>query len=410
MRTIGVVTVGRSDYGNYLPVLRQIQSEPGLELRLIVSGTHLVSEFGSTYRAIEEDGFEIDDRVEMLLSSDAPEGIAKSMGLGIIGFAQSYSACRPDLLLVLGDRFEMYAAVVAALPFKLPIAHIHGGEITQGAMDDALRHSITKLSHLHFVSTEDYRRRVLQLGEESWRITVSGAPGLDNVRSTPILDRRELELLVGMELGKKPLLVTYHPVTLEYEQTESQTVELLAALNRSGLPVVFTMPNADTNGRIITKAIEDYVAGHQDSRLVDNLGNQGYFSLMSLASAMVGNSSSGITEAGYFNLPVVNIGNRQLGRIRTGNIIDVGYSRDEISTGIRQAISKEFRQTAAAVVSPYGDGKAAERIISVLNQCSLDDRLIIKKFVDRPAEGEPSSSPAPGQYPDRQRVPREPVA
>ncbi len=240
MRTIGVVTVSRSDYGSYLPVLREIREDPGLKLHLIVSGMHLSPEFGLTARAIEADGFEINDCVEMLLSSDTPEGISKSMGLGLIGFAQSYACFRPDILLVLGDRFEMHAAALAALPFKIPVAHIHGGEITEGAIDDALRHSITKLSHLHFVSTEEYARRVIQMGEEPWRVIVSGAPSLDNLFNLALLERQELQARFGLFLERDPLLVTYHPVTLEYEQTEWQVNELLAALQAFDLPVVFT--------------------------------------------------------------------------------------------------------------------------------------------------------------------------
>ena len=219
MRTIGVVTVGRSDYGIYLPLLRKIREDPHLQLHLIVAGMHLSPEFGLTVKNIEADGFETNERVEMLMSSDTPGGIAKSMGLGTIGFAESYARFRPDILLVLGDRFEMHAAALAALPFKIPVAHIHGGEITEGAIDDALRHSITKLSHLHFVSTQEYAHRVLQLGEEPWRVIISGAPSLDNLHNIKLLEREQLETHTGLRLGGNPLLVTYHPVTLEYEQT-----------------------------------------------------------------------------------------------------------------------------------------------------------------------------------------------
>ena len=384
MRTIGVVTVARSDYGIYLPVLRQIQRDPELQLHLIVAGMHLSPEFGLTVKVIEDDGFEIGDRVEMLLSSDTPEGVAKSMGMGNIGFAQAYARVRPDILLVLGDRFEMHSAVLAALPFKIPVAHIHGGELTEGAIDDALRHSITKMSHLHFVATEEYRKRVLQLGEEPWRVVLSGAPGLDNLVDIKILDPGDLEERFALSLDPKPLLVTYHPVTLEYEQTEWQVSELLAALETSGIPVVFTLSNADTNGRLISRMIDHFVESRPSAQLVSNLGTQGYFSLMACAAAMVGNSSSGIAEAAAFALPVVNIGTRQRGRARGANVIDVGYSRIEVLQGIEQALSEEFRSMVAQEASPHGDGLATTCILSTLKTVRLDDRLLIKRFVDYP--------------------------
>lgn len=384
MRTIGVVSVARSDYGIYLPVLRKIQQDPELKLHLIVAGTHLSPEFGLTVKDIEADGFEINERVEMLLSSDSPEGIAKSMGLGTIGFAQVYARFRPDILLVLGDRFEMHAAALAALPFKIPLAHIHGGEITQGAFDDALRHSITKLSHVHFVATQESARRVIQMGEEPWRVVVSGAPSLDNLRSLRLLRSEELEAKYGLCLNPSPLLVTFHPVTLEYEQTQWQVSELLEALRSCDLPVVFTLPNADTSGRLIRRMIETFAEGSPNVRTVANLGMQGYFSLMAQAIAMVGNSSSGIIEAPSFKLPVVNIGTRQHGRIRAKNVIDVGYRKDEIISGVRRAVTSEFRAGLQGLINPYGDGRAAEVITENLKKLVLNNRLIVKQFVDLP--------------------------
>ena len=382
MRTIAAVTVGRSDYGIFLPVLRKIQAERDLRLSLIVAGMHLSPEFGLTCNDIEGDGFEISERVEMLLSSDTPEAIAKSMGLGTMGFAQAYARLRPDIVLVVGDRFEMHSAALAALPFTIPVAHIHGGEITQGAMDDALRHSITKLSHLHFVATEEYRSRVVQMGEEPWRVIVSGAPGLDNLANIDFLDRDELEVELGMSLKQGCLLVTYHPVTLEYLQTEWQVGELLEALKDCGFPLVFTKPNADTGGRIITRMLEDFVETNPHTRLVDNLGTRKYLSLMAQASAMVGNSSSGIIEAPSLGLPVVNIGTRQQGRVRGSNVIDVGYPRDEILAGVHQALQEDFRERAGMEANPYQHGPAADTIVSHLKSINLDDRLIQKRFYD----------------------------
>lgn len=386
MRTLGLVTVARSDYGIYLPLLRKIEADAQLQLRLIVSGMHLAPEFGRTIEVIERDGFEIAEKVEMLVASDTPEAIAKSMGLGAIGFAQCYARLRPDLLLVLGDRFEMHAAALCALPFKIPVAHIHGGELTEGAIDDALRHSMTKLSHLHFVSTQEYARRVIQLGEEPWRVTVSGAPSLDNLQAVELLSVAELEEKFELRLDEAPLLVTYHPVTLEHEQTREQAGELLAALNSCERSIIFTAPNADTGGRVVAQMIKEYVAARASAHLVDNLGTQAYFSLMAKSAAMIGNSSSGIIEAASFNLPVVNIGNRQKGRVRGRNVIDVGSRREEIAAGIEKALRADFRASLSGTANPYGDGTAADRIIERLKAVALDHRLLVKRFQDIPSE------------------------
>lgn len=386
MRTIAVVTTSRADYGIYRPLWRAITSAPDLHLQIIAAGMHLSPEFGLTVRDIEADGFTVDERVELLLSSDTPEGIAKSVGVGVLGYAQIFARTRPDILVLLGDRFEMHAAAVAALPFTLPIAHLHGGEVTQGAFDDALRHSLTKLSHLHFVSTAAYARRVAQLGEEPWRITVSGALSLDNLTTLDLLNYHELEQRVGMALEPPPLLVTFHPVTLEPGQTEWQIDELLAALETSGYPVVFTMPNADTGGRAIAQKITHFVQTHQAACLVDNLGTRAYFSMMQHAAAMVGNSSSGILEAASFKLPVVNIGTRQQGRIRAANVIDSGYKREEVAVAIQRATSTDFRASLHSLVNPYGDGHAAGRIVQKLQEVDLDTALVVKCFCDTPQQ------------------------
>lgn len=380
MRTIGVITVARSDYGIYLPILQQIQKDPDLRLFLIVAGMHLSPEFGLTGEIIERDGFKIDERVEMLLSSDTPAGIAKSMGLGTIGFAQTYARVRPDILLVLGDRFEMHAAVVASLPFKIPIAHIHGGESTVGAIDEALRHSMTKMSHLHFVATDIYAQRVIQMGEEPWRVVVSGAPGLDNLHKIRLLDRDELAQQLGLDLASPFLLITFHPVTLEDEQTEMQIQALLAALEQVDMSLIFTHPNADTRSRFIIQMIQAFVTRCQRAELVINLGTENYFSMMKWAGAMVGNSSSGIIEAASFKLPVVNIGTRQQGRVRDKNVIDVGYTSAEILVGINRATSPEFSATLSELVNPYGDGRAAERIVDTLKQVRINKSLLMKRF------------------------------
>ncbi len=382
MRTIGVVTGSRADYGIYLPLLRAIESDPALTLQLFVTGSHLSPEFGLTGREIEGDGFRITERIEMLLSSDTPEGIAKSMGLGTIGFAQVYARCRPDMLVVLGDRFEMHAAALASLTFKIPVVHIHGGETTEGSIDDSLRHALTKISHLHFVATEYYGKRVLQMGEEPWRIVVCGALGLDNLRTVKLLSPKDLEARIGLSFERPPLLVTFHPVTLEYEQAEWQVCNLLEALEAFDLPIVLTMPNADTNGRVIGRKLKEFTKERYSSRLVPNLGTQAYFSLMAIAAAMVGNSSSGIIEAMSFELPVVNIGTRQRGRARPENVIDVGCMPNEIIAGITAALDPEFRIRLRGQPNPYGKGWATEMIVKYLREVPLDDRLIVKQFMD----------------------------
>lgn len=380
MRTIGVVTVARSDYGIYLPILRQIQADTDLRLHLIVAGMHLSPEFGLTVRDIEADGFTVDERIEMLLSSDSAEGVAKSIGLGIIGFAQAYSRTLPDILLILGDRFEMLAAAAAALPFTIPLAHLHGGETTEGAIDESIRHAITKMAHLHFVATAAYGQRVMQMGEEAWRVTVSGAPSLDNLRLLNLLTPPEVEKLIGMSLQPPPLLVTYHPVTLEQGNTQWHITELLSALEEVNLPLVFTYPNADVEGRMIIRAFDHFTQTHPNAVAVANLGTQAYFSLMKYAVAIVGNSSSGIIEAASLGAPVVNIGNRQRGRMHGKNVVNVGYERQTIIRGIQEAMTPTFRVGLIGLENPYGDGHAAESIIQVLRTVSLDERLLQKRF------------------------------
>ena len=384
MRTIGVVTVGRSDYGIYLPLLKRIQADRSLRLWLFAGGMHLSREFGMTVRMIEEDGYRVREKVDMNLEGDSPRAISESIGLGVKGFAVAFARSRPDILVVLGDRFDMFAAAVAALPFKIPVAHIHGGEVTRGAIDDSLRHSITKLSHLHFVSTTRYARRVIQLGEDPRRVTVCGAPGLDHLKSIRLLTRRELGKRFGVDLTVPPLLVTFHSTTLEYEKAGQQTDELLAALRAVGRPVVFTLPNADTGGRVILRKITSFVGQWPQSRLIENLGTQAYFSFMSVAAAMVGNSSSGIIEAPSFKLPVVNIGMRQDGRIRARNVLDVECERSSIAAAIRRALGGGFRGRLRRLANPYGDGRASERIVARLKSVRLDPELILKRFHDLP--------------------------
>jgi UDP-hydrolysing UDP-N-acetyl-D-glucosamine 2-epimerase len=382
VRTIGVITTSRADYGACRPVLQAINSDADLRLCLFVSGMHLSPGYGFTVSAIEADGFEIADRVEVLLSSDTPEAIGKSMGLGLIGFAQVFNRRRVDILVIVGDRFEMFAAALAAVPFNIPIAHLGGGDVTVGAMDDALRHSLTKLSHLHFASTEEYAQRIVQMGEEPWRVCVSGEPNLDNLATMRLLTREELEAKYSVRLSDPFLLVTYHPVTLQYRESGWQIDQLLTALHDSGIPVVVTMPNADTCNQPIRERIKRFAETHPSAWSVESLGLESYLSMMALSAAIVGNSSSGILEAASFNLPAVNIGIRQTGRVRARNVIDVGNSSEEILGGIKRATERKFRDSLRGLTNPYATGCAVPRIMEKLKTVEIDERLLQKHFHD----------------------------
>jgi UDP-hydrolysing UDP-N-acetyl-D-glucosamine 2-epimerase len=385
MRTIGVVTTSRADYAGTYSILNAIQADPELRLAAIVSGSHLSPERGLTVEVIERDGFEISERIEVLLASDSAEGTAKAMALGLLGFAQTFSRSRPDVLVVLGDRFEMHAAALAALPFRIPVAHVHGGEVTEGAIDDALRHSISKLSHLHFVSTAEHGRRVCQLGEEPWRVTVSGAPSLDNLRRLVPPGRTEVESRFGLRPGEEFLLVTFHPATLDPGDPGEQARMLLSAVERTGLPAVVTMPNVDPGNEAVRNAIRERTAKSRRLQAVESLGTETYFGMMAWASAMVGNSSSGVIEAASFGLPVVDVGSRQRGRTAGGNVIRVEADEDAISLAIRRALDPSFRAVARTLENPYGDGRAAERIVDRLRAVDLGPKLLLKRFVDVPA-------------------------
>lgn len=382
MREVAVVTVGRSDFGIYRPLLTAISAHPELRLRVLASGMHLSPDFGFTVRDIEAAGFEVFERVETLLASDSAEGIAKSIGIGVLGFAQVFSHYRPDILVLLGDRFDMLPAGLAALPFHIPIAHIHGGELTEGLIDEAIRHSLTKLSHLHFTSTEAYARRVIQLGEEPWRVTVAGALGVDAIRQTNLDSPEETARRFGFSLDSPVALVTFHPVTLEYEQTEHQVSNLLNALDKIGLQCIFTYPNADTAGRGIIRQIDGFCANRKHCRSVTNAGHQAYLCLLNSVTVMVGNSSSGIIEAASFKLPVINIGRRQQGRLRAKNVIDCGNDRDDIVAAIQRALDPGFRRSLEHLVNPYGDGSASKRIVDKLVSVPLDETLVQKRFCD----------------------------
>ncbi len=381
MRKICVVTGSRAEYGLLSRLMKLIQEDTELELQIIVTNMHLSPEFGLTYKEIEEDGFRIDKKVQMLLASDTANATAKSVGLATIGFADAYQDLQPDLLLVLGDRYEILAAVTTALFFKIPVSHIHGGEITEGAYDDAIRHAITKMSHLHFTSTNEYRNRVIQLGEEPNRVFNVGALGIDNIKHLRLLSKEDLEDNLGFQIGQKCLLVTFHPVTLENDTAEEQIHNLLLVLeNMPDLNIIFTFPNSDTHGHIIIKLINNFVNKNKKRSIAfSSLGKVRYLSALQYVSAVVGNSSSGIIEAPSFGIPTLNIGSRQKGRLRANTVVDCEPTFDDIKMKLVLILSQEFKESCQKSYNPYEKKGTASEIHSVIKFFQLD-RLINKSF------------------------------
>jgi GDP/UDP-N,N'-diacetylbacillosamine 2-epimerase (hydrolysing) len=384
MRKICVITGTRAEYGLLFWLMKEIQSDANLELQVIVTGMHLSPEFGLTYKEIEQE-FSISKKIEMLLSSDTAIGISKSMGLAQISFAEAYAELRPDLVVVLGDRYEIFSAASAAMIARIPIAHIHGGETTEGAFDEAIRHSITKMSHLHFVATEEYRKRVVQLGEAPANVYNFGAPGLDNISNLRLLNKEELENSIGFKLNKKNLLVTFHPVTLEQNGAAEQFQQLLFALDElSNTHIIFTKANADTDGRVINSMIDNYVAVNSGRAVAfSSLGQLRYLSALQYIDAVVGNSSSGLIEAPSFKTATINIGDRQKGRIKAGSVIDCGPNRNEINSALQRLYTPEFQMSLREVKNPYGKGGASKRIAAILRAHPLT-ALLKKTFFNLP--------------------------
>ena len=381
-RAICVITGTRAEYGLLRWVMQGIKDDPDLTLQVIATGMHLSPEFGLTWREIERDGFAIDHKVEMLTSSDTSVGIAKSMGLGMIGFADALQALKPDLVLVLGDRFEIFAAVSAALVARIPIAHLHGGEATEGLIDEAIRHSITKMSHLHFVAAEEYRLRVIQLGEQPCKVHLVGGLGIDNIKRLSLLQRTELEASLDFALGAKSLLVTFHPVTLETATAEDQMTELLAALAElKDTQLIFTLPNADTDGRALIAMVQQFVATHANARAYTSLGQLRYLSTVALVDGVVGNSSSGLAEVPSFRKGTVNIGDRQRGRLMADSVINCAPERVNIGAALQTLYSNQFQASLAAVRNPYGDGGASDKIVAQIKTTELEG-ILKKRFYD----------------------------
>jgi GDP/UDP-N,N'-diacetylbacillosamine 2-epimerase (hydrolysing) len=365
--------------------MHEIQSQDQLTLQVIATGMHLSPEFGSTHIEIEQAGFNIDSRVEMLLSADTKTAVTKSMGLGLIGFADAYERLQPDIIVVLGDRFEIFAAAAAALIPGIPIAHIHGGETTEGAFDEAIRHSITKMAHLHFVAAEDYKRRVIQLGEQPARVFNVGGMGIDVIKRITLLNREELELSMDFAFLKKNLLLTFHPVTLETEASSTEQIEqLLAALAElSDTGLIFTMPNADTGGRELGAMVRAFVKSHANACVFTSLGQLRYLSCLAQVDAVVGNSSSGLAEAPSFGIGTINIGDRQKGRLKADSVIDCVPNKEGIAKALGQLYSPRFKKDVTTVSNPYGEGGASEAIVKVLMDYPLES-ILKKSFFDLP--------------------------
>ncbi len=382
MKKICVVTGTRAEYGLLYWLMKEIESDKDLELQLIVTGMHLSGEFGLTYKEIEKE-FKIDKKIEMLLSSDTSIGISKSMGLAQISFAEAYDELKPDMVIVLGDRYEIFSAATAAMIAKISIAHLHGGETTEGAFDESIRHSITKMSHLHFTATEEYKNRVIQLGEHPNRVFNVGGMGIENIKRLKLLSKEEFEKSIDFKLNKKNVLVTFHPVTLENSTARDQFQELLDAIDElKDTNIIFTKANSDTDGRVINQMIDEYVAKNFHKSIgFTSLGQLRYLSALQFVDAMVGNSSSGLTEAPSFKIGTINIGDRQKGRIKAESVIDGLPNKKSIEKAFEKLYSLEFQDILLNIQNPYGDGCASEQVVEVLKNVNLDN-ILKKSFYD----------------------------
>jgi UDP-N-acetylglucosamine 2-epimerase (non-hydrolysing)/GDP/UDP-N,N'-diacetylbacillosamine 2-epimerase (hydrolysing) len=374
-RRIGVVTTSRADYSHLYWPLRELAANPAIELGVFVLGAHLSPKFGLTIQEIERDGFPIQARIECLLSSDTDTGMAKTIGLAILGMADALTAWRPDLLLLIADRYEMLAPASTALALRIPVAHIEGGEVSQGAIDDQVRNALTKLAHIHFTSTETARRRVISMGEEPWRVHCAGAPSLDHLSRSTLLDRAALEGRLGLALSPPTLVAAWHPVTI-LRDTNAEADAFFAALAQTPGQLIFVYPNADAGGHALIERTTGLAAERANTHVFVNLDAVTYWSLLGHTDALIGNSSSGIMEAASFALPVVNVGMRQQGRERAHNVIDVDAETEGILVSIQRALSAEFRKSLTGMKNPYGDGTAAVTIARVLATTPLDHLLI----------------------------------
>jgi UDP-N-acetylglucosamine 2-epimerase (non-hydrolysing)/GDP/UDP-N,N'-diacetylbacillosamine 2-epimerase (hydrolysing) len=377
-RKIAVVTTSRADYGHLYWPLRELEKHPGVQLQLIAMGAHLSPEFGATVREIEKDGFAIAAKLECLLSSDSDVGMAKTIGVATLSLADTLGAMRPDLLLLIADRYEMLAPASVALALRIPIAHIEGGEISEGAIDDAVRNALTKMSHIHFTSTEAARRRIIAMDEEEWRVHRAGAPSLDHLRRSKMLDRAELEARLGISLQKPSTVIAYHPVTIARD-TVHEADALFAAIAKIASQILFCYPNADAGSRRLIDRTREFIAQREDAHVFVNLDAVTYWSLLRRADLFLGNSSSGIMETPSLSLPAVNVGLRQQGRERARNIVDASADADAILAAVKIAQSDSFRASLTGMTNPYGDGNAAEKIVDVLTKVPLGQELLMKR-------------------------------
>lgn len=384
-RKICVFTGTRAEYGLLYWLIKGINDDPDLALELIVAGMHMSPEFGLTYKSIEEDGFRISKKIESLMSSDTSVGISKSIALGVMSMAEALDELKPDMLVLLGDRYEVFAAATAAMVARIPIAHMHGGESTEGVIDESIRHSVTKMSHLHFTSTETYRNRVIQLGEGADKVYNVGALGIENINCLKLLSKEDFERSIEFRLGKKNLLITFHPVTLENSSSKSQFSALLEAVDEmADTNLIFTKANADTDGRIINELIDEYVSRNPErSKAFHSLGQLRYLSCLQYIDAVVGNSSSGLIEVPSFGKPTVNIGDRQKGRVRGGTVIDCLPHFSAIKDALNRALDQKFAESIKGIINPYGQQNASEKILTVLKEIDLT-HLIKKEFNDLP--------------------------
>lgn len=380
MKRVCILTATRAEYGLLKPIIDKLNRTEEFEIRLVVTGAHLSPEFGLTYQEIENDGYAIDEKIEILLSADTSSSISKSMGLAMISFADYFSRIKPDMLIVLGDRYETLAVSIAAMNQRIPIAHLYGGETTEGAVDESIRHAITKLSYLHFTSTEQYRKRVIQLGEHPERVFCVGAIGIENIKCVKLLSKPGLEEAICFPLDRPYAVVTFHPVTLEQSQAEQQTTQLLEACSQcNDMKFIFTRANADTDGRIINKFIDDFVAENRNAVVFSSLGMLRYLSALKYASMVIGNSSSGLVEAPSFGIPTINIGDRQRGRIQGDSIINCKPECKDIKNAIDLALTSEFTEKAKLTVNPYGDGNVSSKIVDEIKKFLLNGTINLKK-------------------------------
>lgn len=380
MTRIVVLTATRAEYGLLKPIIKKLDADVNFEMRLAVTGMHLSPEFGMTVREIEADQIAIDKKIEILLSSDTPIAISKSMGLAMISFAEYFEECVPEALIVLGDRYETLAVCCAAMNARIPIFHLHGGEATEGSIDEAVRHSITKMSYLHFASTEGYRRRIIQMGEAPERVFNVGAMGVENALHVTLLSKEELEASLGRTLGEKYAVGTFHPVTLENDTGEIQVRELLSAIKYyDDMVFLFTKANADADGRAINSLLAEYAKTFQNLILVDSLGMQRYLSAVSHASFVIGNSSSGLIEVPSFGIPTIDIGDRQKGRIAGETVIWCKPEKESIRRAIDKGLSETFRKSIRNSKNLYGSGDTSARIVSIAKEFLLDHKIDMKK-------------------------------